>query len=111
MVESSLGVVGACLPTMRPLFRNFSFKSIIRSIHKFAAIRTVHWRWSPSKGEKVDDAGFKPSTTNISVDFRANSQDIPASYRADRFDDLPDFPSLVDNRHSDRNDATAENLV
>ena len=49
--------------------------------------------------------------TNSSVDFRANSQDIPASYRADRFDDLPDFPSLVDNRHSDHNDVTAENLV
>ena len=49
--------------------------------------------------------------TNSIVDFRENSQDIPASYRADRFDDLPDFQSLVDNRHSDRNDATAENLV
>ena len=38
---------------------------------------------------------------NSSVDSRANLKDIPATYRADRFDDLPDLPELADNRRSD----------
>ena len=65
MVESSLGVISACLPTMRPLFRNFSLESIIRSIRNFAATHTVRWRRSPSMSEKVDDANFEPSTARI----------------------------------------------
>ena len=65
MVESSLGVVGACLPTMRPIFRNFSLESVIRSIRSFAAIHTVRWRRSPSISEKVDDARYESSTANI----------------------------------------------
>ena len=65
MVESSLGVVGACLPTMRPLFRKFSLESIIRSIRSLAAIPTVRWRRSPSRDEKVHDASFEPSTAII----------------------------------------------
>ena len=47
---------------------------------------------------------------NGSVGFRANIQDVPASYRVDRFDDLPDFPILVDNRRSDRKAMSADNL-
>ena len=35
--------------------------------------------------------------TNSSVNSKANVEDIPTTYRADRFDDLPDFPALVDN--------------
>ena len=65
MVESSLGVLGACLPTMRPLFRNFSLESIVHSIRGLAAIRTVRCRKSPSMSEKSDDASFKLSTANI----------------------------------------------
>ena len=40
--------------------------------------------------------------TNDSIHSRANLKDIPATYRADRFDDLPDFPVLADNGGSDR---------
>ena len=48
--------------------------------------------------------------TNGSVDFRANIQDVPVSYRADRFDDLPDFPTLVDDRRSNRKGVLASNV-
>ena len=65
MVESSLGVVGACLPTMRPLFRKLTLESIIRSIRNCAAIDTVRWRKFPGISEKVDDARFEPSTASI----------------------------------------------
>lgn len=47
--------------------------------------------------------------TNISVDSRADVQDIPTTYRTERFDDLPDFPSLVDNGRSDRKGVSANN--
>ena len=48
--------------------------------------------------------------TSSSFDSRANIQDIPASYRADIFDDLPDFTVLVDNRRSSRQGVLTDNI-
>lgn len=47
---------------------------------------------------------------NSNFDSRTDIQDIPASYRADRFDDLPDFPILVENRRSNRMGVWADNV-
>ena len=48
MVESSLGIVGACLPLLRPLFINTSPKTI------FSSLRTMI---SPLSFRNSDDAG------------------------------------------------------
>ena len=61
-----------------------------------------------SKFSNLSVRGYE-TETNISVDSRANLKDIPATYRADRFDDLPDFPTLMNSRRSDRRGVWADN--
>lgn len=65
MVEASLGVVGAYLPSMCPLFRHFSCEGIIRSIRRFHTISTVRWCRSSGISEKANDALSKQSTNYV----------------------------------------------
>ena len=65
MVESSLGVVGACLPTMRPIFRDISVESIVRNIRSLISTSDLGLRKSTETNEKADDASSKPSTKGL----------------------------------------------
>ena len=47
----------------------------------------------------------------LSVDSKANLKNIPTSYRADRFDDLPDFAILADNRYIGRRGVWEDDIV
>lgn len=38
MVESSLGIVGACLPLLRPIFTNTSAKSVFSSLRAMVSL-------------------------------------------------------------------------
>lgn len=43
MIESSLGIVGACLPLMRPIIQKMSPQDVFRSLHRmlgFSASRS-----------------------------------------------------------------------
>ncbi|KAM0798588.1 hypothetical protein BDR22DRAFT_823268 [Usnea florida] len=59
MVESSLGVVGACLPLLRPLFTDTSvrkFSSNLRAMLSFSSIRSHH-NSAPSQEFHMLEAG------------------------------------------------------
>ena len=43
MVESSLGVVGACLPLLRPVFTHFPIERVRRSVQEIVSLTSV-WR-------------------------------------------------------------------
>ena len=65
MVESSLGVVGACLPTMRPIFRDISVERIVRNIRSLISTSDLGLRKSTETNEKADEASSKPSTKGL----------------------------------------------
>ncbi|CAF9930843.1 hypothetical protein IMSHALPRED_008293 [Imshaugia aleurites] len=119
MVESSLGVVGACLPSMRPIFRDFSLDNLARSIRSIrhlissskirslVSASSIRSRTSSNSVEKGDEASSSSSTRglcrkcseSIEVSYKssaseANVRSMAALYDTTRFDDLPDFPSL-----------------
>ena len=59
MVESSLGVVGACLPLLRPLFTDTSvrkFSSSLRAMLSFSSLRSHHAS-APSQDFHMLEAG------------------------------------------------------
>ena len=66
MVEASLGIVGACLPSMRPIFRDFSLKSVFHRIRRFTAASQSLSRKLFGTREKADNACPKSSTCGLS---------------------------------------------
>ena len=48
---------------------------------------------------------------DYSITPEAKENDNPFVDHVDRFDDLPDFPSLADDRRKGRRGACAENMV
>ena len=121
---------------MRPLFRNFSLESIVRSIRNFRAISIARWRKS-----SVNEACSKPSTIytcpkcskNIETNYdlwvsmllvrrsitkahasiapKSDAMVISAIHNFDRLDDLPDFASLRDNDCNDRSGNLVDAMV
>ena len=47
MIESSLGILGACLPTYSPLYKKVSLESIIASVRSMISLRSVNSSRSP----------------------------------------------------------------
>ena len=41
MMEMGVAMVAVCLPTLRPLFRNWSLESIIRSVRSAVSLRSM----------------------------------------------------------------------
>ena len=52
MVESSLGILGACLPTLRPMFKGFSPESVIRSIRSALSLHSLGSRRSKADSQQ-----------------------------------------------------------
>ena len=53
MIEASLAVISACLPTIRPVFRNMSPSSLIRSVHRNLSLSLL--RSSGGKHDEFDN--------------------------------------------------------
>lgn len=76
LVEASLAVVSACLPTIRPLFQGFSPESVIRSIRSRISLQSMGSK--NSKGSKGSRRGtnIKPTedqkSTSSQVGFAGN---------------------------------------
>lgn len=91
MVESSLGVVGACLPSMRPIFRDFSLDNLARSIRSIrhlissskirslVSASSIRSRTSSNSVEKGDEASSSSSTRGL---CRKCSESIEVSYKS-----------------------------
>ena len=41
MMEMGVAMIAVCLPTLRPLFRNWSLESIIRSVRSVVSLRSM----------------------------------------------------------------------
>lgn len=52
LVEASLAIVSACLPTIRPLFKGLSPESVIGSIRSLFSLHSIRSRFSPT-GSKI----------------------------------------------------------
>ena len=83
LVEASLAVVSACLPTIRPLFHGVSPESIIRSIRSRISLQSMGSR--SSKGSKGSRGGaYVKSTddqksTSSQVGFAGNQDTLQDS--------------------------------
>lgn len=124
MVESSLGVVGACLPSMRPIFKDISLESVVRRVRSFVSISSIGSRESSETNDKSDDSSSAPSTRGLCRKCSQNIErkhDFPnpekeaisdvMAYNFEEFDDLPDFPSLANNRRKTQRDTRADEMV
>ncbi|KAK3178291.1 hypothetical protein OEA41_000424 [Lepraria neglecta] len=67
MVESSLGVVGACLPLMGPVFTRFSIDSVLRGIRSRFSLSSTRGNSSNKQSEYVK--GSKDSASSSVKDL------------------------------------------
>lgn len=72
MIESSLGILGACLPALRPIFRGFSPESVIRSIRSALSLDSLGSRHSKTGSERskqpakaIDQNGSEVELTGV----------------------------------------------
>jgi len=71
MIESSLGVLGACLPTLRPIFQGWSPESVINSVRSMISLES--YRSSRTRNQSTgyirstdgDDTASTAAITNI----------------------------------------------
>jgi len=86
LVEASLAVVSACLPTIRPLFHGMSPESVIRSIRSRISLHSIHSRGSKdskgSKGSKYVKPTEDQASTSSQVGFRNHEEgpDVDSSF-------------------------------
>lgn len=76
MVESSLGIVGACLPLLRPLFTDMSvrkFPSSLRAMLSLSSLRRHH-AGAPSQEFHMLEAGSSPAYNHRQWDDSVGSK-------------------------------------
>ena len=76
MVESSIGIVGACLPLLRPLFVGASSTGFMRSL-KSVKIHSVNLDEDALK-HLGDDSPRAPSSTTAFTKFGSESTVVPS---------------------------------
>lgn len=123
MVESSLGVVGACLPSMRPIFTD-----ICRERRSQRSRLCLHLQYGLAQvtqtNEKSNDASPVPPirglcqkySQNIEMEHDFSTSEKRATnnvavFNFQEFDDLPDFSSLADSRRKTQRDTRADGMV
>ena len=65
MVESSLGIVGACLPLMRPVFMGCSSQGFVRKLRSFSYFSSLHSKPSNEQVEFATRTSDADSATTI----------------------------------------------
>ncbi|MCJ1420086.1 hypothetical protein MMC32_006443 [Xylographa parallela] len=68
MVESSLGLLGACLPTYRPLFAGVSLESVVASIRSIVSLQSLgsdRSRINSQYQRHDDETGSQSSTAGV----------------------------------------------
>ena len=73
MVESSLGIVGACLPSMRPVFVGCSSQGFVRKLREFSYFSSLHSKPSNDQVEFATRASDGDSATTIAHIISAKS--------------------------------------
>ncbi|KAF6223901.1 hypothetical protein HO173_013064 [Letharia columbiana] len=109
---------------MRPIFRDISVESIVRNIRSLISTSDLGLRKSTETNEKADDASSKPSTKGLCQEcsqiIKSDSnftaaetlaKDTVTVYDAETFDDLPDFPILLNSRRKTRRGTRGDEMV
>ncbi|CAD6564414.1 MAG: hypothetical protein ASARMPREDX12_002653 [Alectoria sarmentosa] len=65
-IEPTLGVIGACLPTMRPFFSGVSPESVIRSIRSQLSLHSLRSSKGSPKGSRKGSPKNSPNATSHS---------------------------------------------
>ena len=87
-IETTLGIIGACLPTLRTLFSGLSPESIIRSIRSQFSLHSLRSPKGSPKGSHKSSRNGSPLSG-------------PQSESHERFahsDEAPEDSGIVDNR-------------
>ena len=75
MVESSLGILGACLPTYRPLFTGISLESVVASVRSMLSLQTLSSRASGSRSQRIrSDPDGASQNSNVGLNPENNTQ-------------------------------------
>ena len=68
LIEASLAIVSACLPTLRPLFQGFSVESVIRSFRSVISLASLQSRHSNgSKHSNIGSAEYHKESSSSTV--------------------------------------------
>lgn len=70
-IEPTLGVIGACLPTLRPLFSGISPESVIRSIRSQISLHSLR---SPKSSPKGSTKGSRNTTSHSGPSSESNER-------------------------------------
>lgn len=70
-IEPTLGVIGACLPTLRPFFSGISPESVIRSIRSQISLHSLR---SPRASPKGSPKGSRNTTSRTENSSESNER-------------------------------------
>lgn len=75
IIEASLAIISACLPTIRPVFRGMSPESVIRSVRSVFSLNSL--RSNGSKRDGLNDLEGSDRKDSRSSTTRLNDMHIP----------------------------------
>lgn len=80
LIEASLAIISACLPTLRPLFQGFSVESVIRSFRSVISLGSIRSRHSNgSKHGDIDSMEYRKESSSSMV---GPHETVPAHHGA-----------------------------
>ncbi|KAF6230565.1 hypothetical protein HO173_011102 [Letharia columbiana] len=103
MVESSMGVVGACLPLLRPLFVGASSNGFMRSL-KSVKIASLNLNEDALK-QLEDDSPGAPGSTTAFTKFGSESTVVPSNAEYSSYENIAPKAYRIDSLDSLKLDA------
>ncbi|KAG9236802.1 hypothetical protein BJ875DRAFT_503134 [Amylocarpus encephaloides] len=75
MIEAALGVVAACLPTLRPLFKGWSIESFMEGVRSTFTLRsTTGSAWERTGGSRDDvESASQSSSVGFNKIYKPNN--------------------------------------
>ena len=70
MIESAIGIVAACLPTLRPLVHGFSIQSIFQNVRSVISLPLLGGKDSTARtgyGKSYNDAANENSSSQVGL--------------------------------------------
>lgn len=86
LIETSLGVVSACLPILRPLYKAYSIDSFINNVRSFTSTRLLRsrtategdsWRYSEAHSNRTQSLSSADAQPSYYIANSQNSHLIP----------------------------------
>ncbi|CAF9908946.1 hypothetical protein IMSHALPRED_007544 [Imshaugia aleurites] len=107
IIEASLNIVAACLPTLGPLVADFSVQSAVRSVRSAISLHSIRSRGSSISKHSNGSGTAKPRHTQLEADSISSATAMHPAFGLDTYPpNAVETQAFAETEFQERNDAT-----